>query len=152
MDPPPPPINLPVGLAYARWSPDGRHILAASEMALRITIWSLLDRTVGAKKESNSGIWGEWGVAYGGNGYIFEKPHCSHPSPMLPTCHNSHFDHISSNLSPQRCDFSLLPISPHLSPPPPTPPHPKCARGHCSFFSDTPNSAPRVTHPAPPFL
>ena len=25
------------------------------------------------KKESNSGIWGEWGVTYGENGYIFEK-------------------------------------------------------------------------------
>lgn len=36
----------PVGLAYARWSPDGRHVLAASDFNLRITIWSLLDRAV----------------------------------------------------------------------------------------------------------
>ena len=55
----------------------------------------------------------------------------SHCSPFLPICH---------------------PPPPPPPPPPPTPPHPKCARGHCSFFSDTPNSAPRVTHPAPPFL
>uniref|UniRef100_A0A7S3AL99 Anaphase-promoting complex subunit 4 WD40 domain-containing protein n=1 Tax=Haptolina ericina TaxID=156174 RepID=A0A7S3AL99_9EUKA len=36
----------PVGLAHARWSPDGRHVLAAADFNLRITIWSLLDRSV----------------------------------------------------------------------------------------------------------
>ena len=36
----------PVGLAFARWAPDGRHVLAAADFQLRITIWSLLDRSV----------------------------------------------------------------------------------------------------------
>jgi len=36
----------PLGLAHVRWSPDGRHVLATSEFRLRITIWSLLDRSV----------------------------------------------------------------------------------------------------------
>ncbi|KAL1523802.1 hypothetical protein AB1Y20_018725 [Prymnesium parvum] len=36
----------PVGLAHARWSPDGRHVLAAADFNLRLTIWSLLDRSV----------------------------------------------------------------------------------------------------------
>ena len=36
----------PVGLAHARWSPDGRHVLATADFRLRITIWSLCDRSV----------------------------------------------------------------------------------------------------------
>lgn len=36
----------PLGLAHVRWAPDGRHVLATSEFRLRITVWSLLDRSV----------------------------------------------------------------------------------------------------------
>ena len=36
----------PVGLAHARFSPDGRHVLATADFRLRITIWSLCDRSV----------------------------------------------------------------------------------------------------------
>ena len=36
----------PVGLAHARFSPDGRHVLAVADFRLRITIWSLCDRSV----------------------------------------------------------------------------------------------------------
>ncbi|KAG0454083.1 hypothetical protein HPP92_025387 [Vanilla planifolia] len=32
----------PAGIAYARWSPDSRHILTTSEFQLRLTVWSLL--------------------------------------------------------------------------------------------------------------
>nr|AGT21477.1 WD40 repeat-like superfamily protein [Tarenaya spinosa] len=33
----------PAGIAYARWSPDSRHILTTSEFQLRLTVWSLLN-------------------------------------------------------------------------------------------------------------
>ena len=36
----------PVGLAHACFSPDGRHVLATADFRLRITIWSLCDRSV----------------------------------------------------------------------------------------------------------
>jgi WD40 repeat protein len=36
----------PVGLAHAQFSPDGRHVLATADFRLRITIWSLCDRSV----------------------------------------------------------------------------------------------------------
>lgn len=36
----------PVGLAHARFSPDGRHVLVTADFRLRITIWSLCDRSV----------------------------------------------------------------------------------------------------------
>ena len=36
----------PVGLAHARFSPNGRHVLATADFRLRITIWSLCDRSV----------------------------------------------------------------------------------------------------------
>ena len=36
----------PVGLAHARFAPDGRHVLATADFRLRITIWSLCDRSV----------------------------------------------------------------------------------------------------------
>lgn len=36
----------PVGLSHARFSPDGRHVLATADFRLRITIWSLCDRSV----------------------------------------------------------------------------------------------------------
>ncbi|OIV90622.1 hypothetical protein TanjilG_01703 [Lupinus angustifolius] len=32
----------PAGIAYARWSPDSRHILTTSDFQLRLTVWSLL--------------------------------------------------------------------------------------------------------------
>lgn len=32
----------PAGIAYARWSPDSRHILTTSDFHLRLTVWSLL--------------------------------------------------------------------------------------------------------------
>ncbi|KAK3157146.1 hypothetical protein QOZ80_2AG0116810 [Eleusine coracana subsp. coracana] len=31
------------GIAYARWSPDSRHILTTSEFQLRLTVWSLVN-------------------------------------------------------------------------------------------------------------
>eukprot|EP00252_Welwitschia_mirabilis_P019741 TRINITY_DN4656_c0_g1_i1.p1 TRINITY_DN4656_c0_g1~~TRINITY_DN4656_c0_g1_i1.p1 ORF type:complete len:393 (-),score=58.09 TRINITY_DN4656_c0_g1_i1:241-1419(-) len=31
------------GIAYARWSPDSRHILTVSDFQLRLTVWSLLN-------------------------------------------------------------------------------------------------------------
>ncbi|KAI3924033.1 hypothetical protein MKW92_004256 [Papaver armeniacum] len=31
------------GIAYARWSPDSRHILTTSDFQLRLTVWSLLN-------------------------------------------------------------------------------------------------------------
>ncbi|KXJ16324.1 WD repeat-containing protein WRAP73 [Exaiptasia diaphana] len=34
------------GLAGARWSPDGRHILTTADFQLRITIWSLVSKSV----------------------------------------------------------------------------------------------------------
>ena len=34
------------GLAYCRWAPSSRHILTVSDMKLRLTMWSLVDRTV----------------------------------------------------------------------------------------------------------
>lgn len=48
-----------MGLVSARWSPDGRHILATSEFKLRITIWSLVNKTVSYikyPKHSSKGI------------------------------------------------------------------------------------------------
>ncbi|XP_059461014.1 uncharacterized protein LOC132190135 isoform X1 [Corylus avellana] len=33
----------PAGIAYARWSPDGRHILTTSDFQLRLTVWSLVN-------------------------------------------------------------------------------------------------------------
>ncbi|KNA09944.1 hypothetical protein SOVF_148840, partial [Spinacia oleracea] len=33
----------PAGIAYARWSPDSRHILTTSDFQLRLTVWSLLN-------------------------------------------------------------------------------------------------------------
>lgn len=33
----------PAGIAYARWSPDSRHILTTSEFQVRLTVWSLLN-------------------------------------------------------------------------------------------------------------
>ncbi len=36
----------PLGLAHARLAPDGRHVLTVAEAKLRLTIWSLLDRSV----------------------------------------------------------------------------------------------------------
>ena len=36
----------PVGLAHVRFSPDGRHLLATADFNVRITVWSLLDRSV----------------------------------------------------------------------------------------------------------
>ncbi len=34
------------GLISARWSPDGRHILTTAEFHLRITVWSLVTKSV----------------------------------------------------------------------------------------------------------
>ena len=34
------------GMAYCRWAPSSRHILSISDFKLRLTIWSLIDRTV----------------------------------------------------------------------------------------------------------
>eukprot|EP01083_Nonionella_stella_P148816 471752_1 len=34
------------GLEFARWTPDGRHIMTSTEFQLRLTIWSLVDRSV----------------------------------------------------------------------------------------------------------
>ena len=36
----------PIGLACVRFSPGGRHVLATADFQLRITVWSLLDRSV----------------------------------------------------------------------------------------------------------
>ena len=36
----------PVGLAHVRFSPDGRHLLATADFNVRITVWSLMDRSV----------------------------------------------------------------------------------------------------------
>ena len=36
----------PVGLSFVRFSPGGRHVLATADFQLRITVWSLLDRSV----------------------------------------------------------------------------------------------------------
>jgi len=36
----------PLGLAHVRWAPDGRHVLATSDFRLRVTVWSLVDRSV----------------------------------------------------------------------------------------------------------
>lgn len=36
----------PLGVAHARWAPDGRHVLTSSDHAMRLTVWSLLDRSV----------------------------------------------------------------------------------------------------------
>ncbi|XP_015577553.1 WD repeat-containing protein WRAP73 isoform X4 [Ricinus communis] len=33
----------PAGIAYARWSPDSRHILTTSDFQLRLTVWSLVN-------------------------------------------------------------------------------------------------------------
>ncbi|KAH1139058.1 hypothetical protein GLYMA_10G194400v4 [Glycine max] len=33
----------PAGIAYARWSPDSRHILTTSDFQLRLIVWSLLN-------------------------------------------------------------------------------------------------------------
>lgn len=33
----------PAGIAYARWSPDSRHILTTSEFQFRLTVWSLVN-------------------------------------------------------------------------------------------------------------
>eukprot|EP00727_Mastigamoeba_balamuthi_P002677 m51a1_g12406 hypothetical protein (438) ;mRNA; f:697263-699394 len=33
------------GTAHARWAPDSRHVLVACEFGLRLTVWSLLNRT-----------------------------------------------------------------------------------------------------------
>lgn len=35
----------PVGLSFARWAPDSRHLLTSSDYSLRLTIWSLVDRS-----------------------------------------------------------------------------------------------------------
>jgi len=34
------------GLAFTRWGPSARHILTVSDFKLRLTIWSLSDKTV----------------------------------------------------------------------------------------------------------
>ena len=36
----------PLGLSHARFAPDGRHVLTVADCKVRITIWSLLDRSV----------------------------------------------------------------------------------------------------------
>lgn len=36
----------PLGVAHARWAPDGRHVLSSSDFGMRLTVWSLLDRSV----------------------------------------------------------------------------------------------------------
>jgi WD40 repeat protein len=36
----------PIGLSCVRFSPGGRHVLATADFQLRITVWSLLDRSV----------------------------------------------------------------------------------------------------------
>lgn len=33
----------PAGIAYARWSPDSRHILTTSDFQLQLTVWSLVN-------------------------------------------------------------------------------------------------------------
>lgn len=33
----------PAGIAYARWSPDSRHILTLSDFQVRLTVWSLVN-------------------------------------------------------------------------------------------------------------
>ncbi|KAK9144874.1 hypothetical protein Sjap_004777 [Stephania japonica] len=33
----------PAGIAYARWSPDSRHILTTTDFQLRLTVWSLVN-------------------------------------------------------------------------------------------------------------
>ena len=33
------------GLRYARWSPDGQHIIVTADFQIRMTIWSLADET-----------------------------------------------------------------------------------------------------------
>ena len=35
----------PAGVQHARWSPDGQHILVTADFQIRITIWSLVDRS-----------------------------------------------------------------------------------------------------------
>ena len=36
----------PLGLAWARWAPGARHVVASSDFSIRLTIWSLVDRSV----------------------------------------------------------------------------------------------------------
>lgn len=36
----------PLGLVHARWAPDGRHIVSSTDHGMRLTVWSLLDRSV----------------------------------------------------------------------------------------------------------
>eukprot|EP00697_Spironema_sp_BW2_P004277 gnl/Spiro4/15820_TR8515_c0_g1_i1.p1 gnl/Spiro4/15820_TR8515_c0_g1~~gnl/Spiro4/15820_TR8515_c0_g1_i1.p1 ORF type:complete len:470 (-),score=132.29 gnl/Spiro4/15820_TR8515_c0_g1_i1:102-1448(-) len=38
------------GVVHARWSPDGRHILTTADFNLRVTIWSLVNRSVSCIK------------------------------------------------------------------------------------------------------
>ncbi|XP_065061599.1 WD repeat-containing protein WRAP73-like [Rhopilema esculentum] len=47
------------GLEALRWAPDGRHILSTSKFKLRITVWSLIDKTVSYiryPKHTNQGL------------------------------------------------------------------------------------------------
>jgi hypothetical protein len=36
----------PLGVVTARWAPDGRHVLTTSDFGMRVTVWSLLNRSV----------------------------------------------------------------------------------------------------------
>ncbi|KAH7687595.1 Six-bladed beta-propeller TolB-like protein [Dioscorea alata] len=49
----------PAGIAYARWSPDSRHILTTSEFQLRLTVWSLVNTAcvhVQCPKHASKGV------------------------------------------------------------------------------------------------
>ena len=34
------------GLVHARWSPDGRHVLTSASFNLRLTVWSLINKSI----------------------------------------------------------------------------------------------------------
>jgi WD40 repeat protein len=65
------------GLSFARWMPDGRSLLTATEFSLRLTIWSLIQRTVSYIKFPKFGT--EAGVAFTHNGKlmaVLERKDC----------------------------------------------------------------------------
>mmetsp|Transcript_481 Transcript_481/g.1053 ORF Transcript_481/g.1053 Transcript_481/m.1053 type:complete len:436 (-) Transcript_481:31-1338(-) len=49
----------PAGISYARWSPEGRQIITVADFQIRITVWSLINKSckyIKAPKFSNKGM------------------------------------------------------------------------------------------------
>ena len=104
-----------MGLVAARWSPDSRHILSTSEFKLRITIWSLINKSVSYIKYPKHST---KGLAFSKNGQymaVAERRNCK-DFVMIFICDGwevlSHFavdtqDLAELSFSPNNCMIAI---------------------------------------------